>query len=75
MAWDRRAKMNIPVTISKSGFTNDLNMLWEWNWLPDGDPSDTRLQQYYGLVENQNEYELIWPGNVPSIMRISLAKD
>lgn len=43
MAWDRRQKMNIPVKIKRENFSNALNMLWEWNWLPDGDPSDTRL--------------------------------
>ncbi len=37
--------MNLPVTVTGSnGFQNDLNMMKEWHWLPDGTPSDHRLQ-------------------------------
>lgn len=43
-AWDAREKMNIPVTVyDENGFENELNMMWEWDWLPDGDPADHRL--------------------------------
>jgi len=27
----------------KDWYRNDLNMKWEWDWLPDGDPADHRL--------------------------------
>jgi len=39
---------NIP---KEKMYRNDLNMKFEWGWLPDGDPADTRLQEYYGLIE------------------------
>lgn len=43
-AWDARAKMNLPVGIQgETEFLNEINMMWEWGWLPDGDPSDSRL--------------------------------
>ena len=36
-AWDARAKMNLPVGLKgDDGFLNNLNMKWEWTWLPDG---------------------------------------
>jgi len=50
-AWDARAKMSIPVGLKgPDGFLNNMNMKWEWTWLADGDPGDTRLMEYYGLV-------------------------
>lgn len=52
-----------------------MNMKWEWSWLPDGDPADTRLQEYYGLLEFGKRYELIWPSSVPFKLRMSLARD
>lgn len=44
-AWDARKMMNLPVGLKgPDGFLNEMNMMWEWDWLPDGDPADHRLQ-------------------------------
>jgi len=48
--------MNIPVYLKNTNFENSLNMLWEWKWLPDGNPSDHRLQAYWSLFKYENSY-------------------
>jgi hypothetical protein len=59
--------MNIPVGLKgDNGFLNQMNMMWEWGWLPDGDPADTRLQKYFGLVILKKLYTIEWPSTVPS---------
>ena len=52
-----------------------MNMMWEWGWLPDGDPADNRLQQYFGLVLLKKEYIIEWPGQVPPKLRFAIAWD
>jgi hypothetical protein len=68
--------MNVPVNITLDGkIVNSLNMKWEWSWLPNGDPADARLQEYYSLLKFRHNYTIIWPSSVPSKMRLSLAQD
>jgi hypothetical protein len=50
--------MNIPVVLKSSTMENQINMLWEWGWLQDGSPADTRLQSYFGLVKYKENLEI-----------------
>jgi hypothetical protein len=58
LAWDARKVMNIPVVLKSSTMENQINMFWEWGWLQDGSPADTRLQSYFGLAKYQESLEI-----------------
>lgn len=75
-ASDRRERVIIPVNLlnAEKNFNNTLDMGWEWHW-KNGQPVDTRLIRYFGLILLNQTTFVEYPSTLPRSKRYALQVD